>query len=374
MLIKLNNTTSVPETSPKSVPELVDIVRASEKIQIVGAGTKSAMTMPYNVAVKCSLKNIAGIIQHQPSEYLISARGGTTLTEVRSTLASHGQYLPFDPPFEACGATIGGTVAAGLSGAGRLRYGGVRDFIVGVKVVDGLGNVCVGGGNVVKNAAGYDVPKLMVGSAGTLGAIVEVTLKVFPRPASCQTLQLQASGLAEAIEIVTKLSRSAIELSAIDFESSGMMWLRLEGEPSAIESTRVRIARLLAQIRQTLSPTTIDDADSIWRSLADGTFATMEDRFIRVPLAPSQVLAFNESLKEQSVRCRYSVAGNVAWVAWPQTRPVQQLDDLLRHHRLGATVLTGVVPRCRLGIRPSTVMSAKVKSAMDPDNRFVGAT
>jgi glycolate oxidase FAD binding subunit len=159
---------------PESVAEVAQCVLAHSRLKIVGAATKSAMVHHEPNVTPMSLKSIAGIVDHQPSEFLITAFAGTTIDEMQTELAKFGQYLPFDPPFAAQGATIGGTVAAGLSGAGRLRFGGLRDFIVGIRVVDGLGNVVTGGGRVVKNAAGYDLPKLMVGSAGYLAAIVEV--------------------------------------------------------------------------------------------------------------------------------------------------------------------------------------------------------
>src|SRR5690606_22830564 len=167
---------------PTAVEEVAAAVRELDAIHVVGAATKSALAAPRCDAVRCELTLLSGVVEHQPSEFLITALAGTPVGQRQGTLAGHRQYFRFDPPRVDAGATIGGTLAAGLSGPGRLRYGGIRDFIMGVRFVDGLGNVVTAGGRVVKNAAGYDMPKLMVGSCGYLGALVEVTLKVFPSP------------------------------------------------------------------------------------------------------------------------------------------------------------------------------------------------
>jgi glycolate oxidase FAD binding subunit len=341
-------------------------------MKIIGAATKSAMVHHEPNVTPVCMKWIAGIVDHQPSEFLITALAGTTIDEMQTELAKFGQYLPFDPPFAAQGATIGGTVAAGLSGAGRLRFGGLRDFIVGIRVVDGLGNVVTGGGRVVKNAAGYDLPKLMVGSAGYLSAIVEVTMKVFPRPTTHLTLRIDFGSFEEAFGVMKHFARSPIELAAMDLTPDGVIWLRVEGAADAIEATTQRVRQTLARLDTKATPSVVHDDVAVWGPLADGAFASQEERFVRVPTSPAGLLDFEASLGELCVRRRYSVAGNLAWIAWPVARPVQQLDDCLRHHALGGTVLTGDVVRYRIGVRPHPLMMGRVKRAMDPDDRFDG--
>lgn len=209
---------------PESVDAVSQWVREQPRIQIVGASTKPAMATSNPDVARLVMTGLSGVVDHQPSEFLITALAGTSIQEMQSALASHQQYLPFDPPFAARGATIGGTVAAGLSGAGRLRFGGLRDFIVGVRIVDGLGSQITGGGRVVKNAAGYDLPKLMVGSGGLLGAIVEVTLKVFPKPTHSKTICLKASSIQSAASLQNSLARSPIDVAAIDLTPDGSLW------------------------------------------------------------------------------------------------------------------------------------------------------
>lgn len=359
---------------PTSLNEAVEFVREHSRVQVVGASTKSAMTKREPSAALLCMTGLSGITEHQPSEFLITAAAGTSLAELQEALHSHQQYLPFDPPFVSQGATIGGTVAAGLSGAGRLRFGGLRDFIVGIKIIDGLGNVATGGGRVVKNAAGYDLPKLMIGSAGYLGVITEVTLKVFPKPTHARTVNIRLGSLAESVRLQHHLTRSPIELAAIDLASEGTLWIRIEGEAQALESTTQRLRSLLQTHAIAAERLTIvEDATDIWKPLADGSFANKDDRLVRVPLVPTQITDVDASLSEMCVPRRYSAAGNVAWIAWPGERPIQQLDECLRHHRLGGTVLRGDVVRYRIGVRPSPTMTARVKQAIDPQNRFTGS-
>ena len=365
------NAVAEPLLHPRSIDDVVQCVRDHTRLRVVGSSSKSAMTKSSTGALKCTLTGLSGIVDHDPSEFLITALAGTRVSEMQSALAAHGQYLPFDPPFASLGATIGGTVAAGLSGAGRMRFGGLRDFIVGIKIVDGLGNLVTGGGRVVKNAAGYDLPKLMIGSAGGLGAIVEVTLKVFPKPTHQKTVCVKMKTFASAVKIQSQLSRSPIDLAAIDLTPDGTLWLRIEGEEAALESTTERISKLIAADSEQPLLTTIDDPDVAWRPLADGSFAATNDRLVRAPLTPSALLDINASLEELCVQRRYSVAGNLVWIAWPGARPIQQLDDCLRHHNIGATVLMGEVPRCQIGVRPNASMMKRVKMALDPDGRFV---
>lgn len=357
---------------PQSVEDVSQYVREYRRLQIVGASTKPAMSASRVEIPRCLMTGLSGIVDHQPSEFLITARAGTRLSEMREVLANHRQYLPFDPPFADQGATIGGTVAAGLSGAGRLRFGGLRDFIVGIRIVDGLGALVTGGGRVVKNAAGYDLPKLMVGSGGLLGAIVDITLKVFPKPTHARTICLKSDALRTAVDIQSKLARSAIDLAAIDLTPDGSLWLRIEGALDSLDTTTARLQALIGHCEGSRPLQVIADGAGVWGPLDNGTFAAVDDRLVRSPIIPSRLMEIDASLEELSVRRRYSVAGNLVWIAWPSPRPIQQLDECLRHLRIGAIVLTGDVPYCRIGVRPSASMTRRVKSALDPTGCFVG--
>ena len=139
-----------------------------------------------------------GILAYEPTELVITVRCGTPLAEVEAALTEKNQYLPFEPPRFSAASTVGGMVAAGLSGPRRVSAGSVRDYVLGVKLLDGQARELNFGGQVMKNVAGYDVSRLIAGSLGTLGLILEVSLKVLPRPAAESTLRLEMSQ-AEAL-------------------------------------------------------------------------------------------------------------------------------------------------------------------------------
>ena len=195
------------------------------------------------------MSGLRGVVEYEPNEFVFTALAGTPVAEVVAMLAEHGQYLPFDPPFVAAGATLGGAVASGLSGPGRYRYGGVRDFVIGVRFVDGLGQLVRGGGKVVKNAAGFDLPKLMVGSLGRLGALVELSFKVFPKPPAFGTLRVDYPSLAAAVEAMATLVTKPLDIEAVDLEpssASASLLVRIGGREDQLESadaTSPRAAR-----------------------------------------------------------------------------------------------------------------------------------
>src|SRR5436305_8658192 len=179
--------------APSSISELVEAVRSTPRLIPTGAGTKSRLSAVD--AARVSRRGLRGIVEYEPSEFTITALAGTPIAEIAEALAKRGQYLPFDPMWQKAGAALGGTVASGLSGPGRFRFGGLRDFILGVRFVDGAGRLLRMGGKVVKNAAGFDLPKFFVGSLGRFGVLAELTFKVFPRPESARTLRLEAATL-----------------------------------------------------------------------------------------------------------------------------------------------------------------------------------
>src|SRR5690242_11737650 len=143
---------------PRTLDEIEQICAASKRFLPVGAGTKSALAAaPEDHVTLIDMRGYSGVVSYDASEFLISVRGGTTINELRAVLGAQGQYLPFDPVFAARGATIGGSIASGISGPCRLLYGGLRDFMLEVAVCNSAGREIRGGGKVVKNAAGFDL-------------------------------------------------------------------------------------------------------------------------------------------------------------------------------------------------------------------------
>jgi glycolate oxidase FAD binding subunit len=170
---------------------------------------------------------------------VITARCGTRLEELEATLAANGQMLAFEPPRFGADATLGGCVAAGLSGPRRAAAGAVRDFVLGARLLDGRARELSFGGQVMKNVAGYDVSRLLAGSLGTLGLILEVSLKVLPRPAAELTLQLELSE-DKALEALNRWAGQPLPISASAWRG-GLLGLRLSGAPSALQAAAKKI-------------------------------------------------------------------------------------------------------------------------------------
>src|SRR3954469_7476851 len=141
---------------PATAAELAEAVRSAPRVIVHGAGTKPRLAKVADDFVRISTTRLRGIVEYEPSEFTFTALAGTPLKEIIAALAERGQYLPFDPVLADTGATLGGTVASGLSGPGRWRFGGLRDFILGIQFADGEGRLLRMGGKVVKNAAGFD--------------------------------------------------------------------------------------------------------------------------------------------------------------------------------------------------------------------------
>jgi len=181
----------------------------------------------------------AGVVAYEPTELVVTARCGTSLLELEETLREKGQFLPFEPPHFGAAATVGGCVAAGLSGPRRAASGAVRDFLLGTKLIDGRGNVLVFGGQVMKNVAGYDVSRLLAGSLGTLGLIAEASIKVLPRPPAEATLQLRMTE-ERALEALNRWAGQPLPVSASAWHD-GELGMRLSGSEAGVRAAAAKI-------------------------------------------------------------------------------------------------------------------------------------
>lgn len=199
---------------------------------------------------------LSGITHYEPTELVIAARAGTTVGALEEKLAAQGQMLAFEPPRFGGRATIGGTVASGLSGPRRGACGAVRDFVLGVEMIDGQGGLLRFGGKVIKNVAGFDVSRLMAGSMGTLGLLTEVTLKTVPRPRAECTLRWELDQ-ARALECMTRWATRPLPLSATSWHD-GLLHARLSGADAAVRAARDALGGEL-----------LDGADEYWDSVRE---------------------------------------------------------------------------------------------------------
>lgn len=350
--------------------DLQDIVREDGKVFPVGSGTKPALSSAAPNARALDLRGLQGITEYEPAEYTITALAGTRVSELEQALARNDQYLPFDPVFVRAGTTVGGSVASGLSGPGRLRYGGIRDFILGARFVDGRGRLIRGGGKVVKNAAGFDFPKLLVGSIGRLGVLVDATFKVFPRPAAFATVRARYEGLGSALEDLQRLSVSPLELLAMDLEVA-------DGDPGFTLAIRMGgsldlIVDRTARLRTMLPESSLLEGDAeaqYWTNVTEFTWVAPTAALVKVPLTPSKIPVVDAVLQERPQVRRYSVAGNVLWLAWDQ--PLSQLHNLLETQRLSGMVLRGDAAHPLMGLSGQSEFARRVKDAIDPDGKFL---
>ncbi|HUQ29069.1 MAG TPA: glycolate oxidase subunit GlcE [Usitatibacter sp.] len=185
------------------------------------------------------MSEYSGIVAYEPKELVLTVRAGTRLTEVESELASQRQMLPFEPPHFGDKATIGGAVAAGLSGPRRPYAGAVRDFVLGTRIVNGKGDDLSFGGRVIKNVAGYDISRLMAGSLGTLGVITEISFKVLPRPPAEATLAFELDEESAMLQ-VNRWAGMPLPLSATAWEA-GRLRVRLSGAETAVAAGKARM-------------------------------------------------------------------------------------------------------------------------------------
>lgn len=225
-----------------ALQSLLDQVRDARDrkiaLEIRGGGTKRF----YGGAPRGELLDmapLAGITSYEPSELVVTARAGTPLAVLEAELAEQGQCLPFEPPRFAPGGTVGGMVAAGLSGPARASVGAVRDYVLGVTLLNGRAELLTFGGQVMKNVAGYDVSRLMAGSLGVLGVICEVSLKVLPLPPASATLVFEMDE-AQAIRQLNTWAGQPLPLNASAWHQ-GCLRLRLAGARAAVRAACERL-------------------------------------------------------------------------------------------------------------------------------------
>ncbi len=385
-----------------SVAEIQEVVRGANRVRVRCGGSKPALSLRNSLdgAQALDLSNLKGVVDYQPDEYTFTARAGTPIAEMAALLAEEGQYLPFDPPLAERGATLGGTVAAGLSGAGRYRYGGIRDFLIGIRFVDGRGQEIRGGGAVVKNAAGFDFPKLFVGSLGRLGVLTELTFKVFPKPPAFATVAAEFDGLSNLLSALDGVTRSAIDLHAVDFspvEEGWALWVRIGGLPNVLQERAQALQAVVStgagQTRR-LSLYQDQEEESLWQTARSMEWLAQGMGLVRIPLTPQRIPAMEEALNGSTMATRrYSVGGNLLWLGWPDESTSESgEEDSSRdlHSLLLALKLQGVqlIGRARrspiegsgidtdggedplLGRPLQNAFLRRIAAALDPEGKF----
>lgn len=361
--------------SPATIEELCEIVAqargAGGKLRLRGGGSKDVVGAPCEATV-LDMRGLSGVVDYDPAELVLTVRAGTPLSQVQELVAGVGQMLAFDPFDHANmlhsigAATIGGIIAAGVAGPGRLSRGGARDHLLGFTAVSGRGESFVAGAKVVKNVTGYDLPKLMAGSWGRLAALVEVTLKVLPAPRTSCTVAMRGLDAGQAVAAMARVMGSAAEVSAAahlpDWRGEALTAVRLDG---FAESVAARMAML-----PDFAP--VEDGDALWRAVRDAQPLPRDLPLWRVIVAPGRapdvVAAFPDAA------WLFDWAGGLVWLA-TDADPAKLRDVAVAaggHATLwrADAAMRAAVPTLHPQLSALAALEERVRRAFDPDGVF----
>jgi len=356
---------------PKTIDEARLIVRQAVRLLPRGGGTKPALSTPTNGMDIIDMTDLSGMLEYEPGEFTFTALAGTPVAQVAQILAEHGQYLPFDPLVVERGATLGGTVAANSSGPGRFHYGGLRDFLIGVRYIDSNGQLVRGGGKVVKNAAGFDLPKLMVGSLGGFGVLVELSFKVLPRPETFVTLRLELDDLAGALQAMGQASTARLDVDALDVipnDQGYELRVRLGGLQAALPARLERLHALFAHRGMVVEA---QDEASLWSAARELDWALPGGALVKAALTPERISRLESFLVGKPVLRRYSCGGQMAWLSAEVS--LKEINEWFKQLQINGTAFFGPSGWPRLGDFTGRPFYARVKDALDPRRHFMEA-
>ena len=262
---------------PKSEAELAEMIAGAEgALSICGGGTRGVLTN----GAALSTAALSGVTLYEPGALTLVAQAGTPVSEIEALLAAEGQRLAFEP-MDYRGLlgtkgepTIGGVVAANVSGPRRIQAGACRDFLLGVRFVDGVGNIVKNGGRVMKNVTGYDLVKLMAGSYGTLGVLTEVSLKVMPKPEACAVVLLEGLSDMAAVRAMSVALTSPYDVTGAAHTPKGVdgvpvTMIRVEGFAKSVAYRAGQLQALLAEFGESAVETDPARTEAGWRWVRD---------------------------------------------------------------------------------------------------------
>lgn len=390
-----------PEHEEEVAAVLAHADKEGLKVLVRGGGTQLDLGFPPQGGdILLSTTRMKRIIEHMPHDMTLIAQAGLPLTELQTALAQTQQWLALDPPLEPA-ATIGGLVATNATGPRRLRYGGVRDQIIGIRVVLPDGTIAKGGGKVVKNVAGYDLPKLFTGALGTLGVIVSATFRLYPLPIASRTVILTASTLTPLCELAIQIIGSTLVPTIVDITGSTLqdqytLAVRFEMSAEAAEAQAITLVKMAKGATQAIAQTLEgEDETRFWlQSAQDAPLAGDADTTLtlKVSLLPTDVAHWLNTLeqycKQQQLQASWRagaghglitvrLAGKTnALIAAVQTLQQAALEQQ------GSLVVTKAAPTLTSqldvwGPSPALEVMRSLKARFDPHNtinpgRFIG--
>ncbi len=392
--------------NPGDIQEVVGwALSDGKKLRVQGLETKSGLGRPVDADAVLDLSALTGITLYEPGELILRAKAGTPLQEIEQALSDAGQQLAFEPPSFAAlyggtgRGTVGGLVAGNLSGARRVKAGALRDHLLGIEAISGRNETFKSGGRVMKNVTGYDLPKLMAGSHGTLAVLTEVTLKVAPAAEQVQTLLVAGLRDREALSVLIAAMQAPLEVSGAAYLPSavvaksrqpdisgiaqGIALLRIEGYASSLGARMDTLKDLVAKKGAELKPlaghggaTVLDSSKSrsLWQEISDASFFQHDGSALwRVSTAPSHALSVVTTVGADAWYADWG--GGLIWLSVPAEGSAD--EEIVRQAvgRAGghATLIRGPealrreVPVFHPQDHVHAVLSRNIKRAFDPE-------
>ncbi|WP_372622982.1 glycolate oxidase subunit GlcE [Falsiroseomonas sp.] len=382
-----------PATEQDLAAAVAAAAAAKEPLAVEGNGSKRAMLRPVQAARTLSTRNLTGITLYRPTELVLSARAGTTLPEIEAALAEKGQMLAPEPPdtrtlFDSTEpATIGGVVAANLSGPRRITAGAIRDHVLGLRFVNGAGEVVRSGGRVLKNVTGLDLCKLLTGSHGTLGVITEVTLKVLPAGETSASIGIRVPDIATGVQALSAGLGSPFGVTGAalipafagpDGPANHVAFLRLEDFAASVAYRSGRLAADLARFGD-LRVLDAAESTSLWAAIRDAQplGAAPEEAVWRVSVRPSAGARVAAAAASAGGRALLDWGGGLVWIAGPATEAMHLAVVAAAEGGRGSfTLFRAPEPlRAAVAVLPDeppalAAIAARVKAALDPAGVF----
>ncbi len=360
---------------PRDGAEVEAIVRGhSRPLEPCGRGSKRAIGRPVDADL-LDLSALDGIIEYAPEELVLTARAATRLESIEQTLRAHGQRLAFEPPDYGrllgvdTGQTLGGILAANLAGSRRITSGAARDHFLGFEAVSGRGERFRAGGRVVKNVTGYDLPKLLAGSWGTLAVLTEAAVRVAPVPETERTLLVRADTPARASEILTAALGSSYDVSAAAYDPWRGAALRVEGLSASVAARAEALCALLGD--PDLETIEHEVSRAFWAELGGATALADWPVVWRISVPPSRAPRVVERLEPE--RYLLDWGGGLIWAAFTTVDAGHVRGALGEGHATLIKAPAALRARtCAFQPPPASIAAAlqRIKAAFDPDERL----
>jgi len=351
---------------PHNEAELVQLLRApGPAFELAAGGSKRGVGRPVDAPL-LDLSGLTGIIDYAPGELVLTARPATPLAQIEAMLGARRQRLGFEPP---AGQTLGGVLMANSSGSRRISAGSARDHFLGFRAVNGRGEAFVGGGRVVKNVTGFDLPKALAGSWGTLAALTEVTVRLVPAAETESTLLFDCAGVAAAVDLCSQALGSMFEVSAAAYLPVHGVALRLEGLAASVQS---RIAGLMPALgRSAQSLLQAADSALFWRRI--GALEALADLPViwRLSVPPREAARVLDAIEPEAFQLDWG--GGLICLGARRVDAARVRGALRGGH---ATLIRASAAERRANavfepLPPAlAAIAGRLKAAFDPDNRL----